>query len=70
MNKSCATCKNRLTLEKWDYSDVFHNGVPKQTEEGYACLVFAHEGICVHVVGEDPEKGMCECYMEMEVEHD
>lgn len=58
----CATCKNKLDLEKWDYSDVRNKGVPKQKEDGYVCLAFAHEGLCIHMVGNDPEKEMCECY--------
>lgn len=71
MSESCATCKLCLNIEKWDFSDVKKKGVPKQSESGYACMVFAHEGLCVHMVGCIPENEMCECYTpKMEVQHD
>lgn len=70
MSECCEKCKYCLTIEKWDYSDVKNKGVPKQKEEGYACVIFAHERICVHMVGCDPANGMCECYMGVEHETD
>ena len=64
MTKSCKTCKNRLDLEKWDYSDIKDQGVPKTEYDGFACLAFAHEGLVVHFVGVNEEVDMCECYSE------
>lgn len=63
MSESCANCKYGLTIETWDYTDVKNHGVPKHKEEGYACMIFASDRLCVHMVGCDPKKEMCECYM-------
>ena len=62
LNECCVTCKHRLSLEKWDYSNIEKNGVPKSTMPGYACMIFASEGTCVWIVGTDPAKEICECY--------
>lgn len=62
MNECCATCKKCHALERWDYSDVRNNGVPKTRMEGFACTCFIDEGIVIWQVGSDPETGMCECY--------
>ena len=44
----CENCKLRKKLEKWTYSD---HGVDHEEQEGFACLVFAHEGVVVQLVG-------------------
>ena len=58
----CKTCKNRLDLEKWDYSDIQDQGVQKTKYDGFACLAFTHEGLVVHFVGTNEDRDMCECY--------
>ena len=65
MTKSCKTCKNRLDLEKWDYTDIRNHGVSKTKYDGFACLAFASEGLVVHLVGTNEDRDMCECYSEM-----
>ena len=61
----CKTCKLRLDLEKWDYSDIWNQGVPKTKYDGFACLIFVHEGLVVHLIGVNEDRDMCECYSEM-----
>lgn len=55
----CATCKRRLALNKFDYSE---DGCTHSEPEGFACLAFASEGVVVWMVGTDEAAGMCECY--------
>lgn len=56
---SCKTCKKRLNITKFDYSQ----GGCKHTKlDGYACLAFAFEGEVVWMVGANEESDMCECY--------
>ena len=58
--KCCNTCERKKDIERWDYSG---KGCKHTKLEGFACLAFAFEGDIVLMVGVDPEKGMCECYM-------
>lgn len=60
MDESCKTCRHRLSLEKWDYS----NGgcVHKKITDGFACMACAHEGAAIWMVGTDADTGFCECY--------
>lgn len=67
MSESCETCKYCLDLEQWDYTDVKHKGVPKKKMSGYACMIFAHEGLCIHMVGGSKRYDMCECYTNKEI---
>lgn len=67
MEECCTTCKKRYALERWDYTDVHNNGVPKTRMEGFACTCFIDEGIVIWQVGSDPKTGMCECYEPKEV---
>jgi len=60
----CKTCKYRMTLERWDYTDTQNHGVQKTEYDGFACLIFVHEGFVVHLVGANEDKDMCECYSE------
>lgn len=62
MEECCATCKRRYTLEKWDYTDVCHNGVPKTKMEGFACTAFCDDGIVIWQVGGSDIGSICECY--------
>ena len=57
----CANCKFNLELVKYDYSN---GGCIHTKYDGYACMAFASEGQVTHMVGIDPEIGMCEmfCY--------
>ena len=60
VKECCATCKNRMKIVKYDYSK---GGCQHTDMEGFACESFVVEGVVVWMVGVDPEKGMCECYM-------
>lgn len=54
---TCATCKYRKTLKKYDYTQ----GGCKHTEmEGFACIADSFEGLIIWMVG--TENGGCECY--------
>lgn len=66
MKKSCKTCKYRMTLERWDYTDTQNHGVQKTEYDGFACLIFVHEGLVVHLVGVNEDRDTCECYSEVE----
>ena len=58
--ESCASCKKRLNLTKFDYLPV---GGCKHTKlEGFACMAFANEGEVVWMVGIDENNDQCECY--------
>lgn len=56
MNK-CRDCSKCLELQRWEYSD---NGVKHEKVDGFACLVFAHEGLVVNLVGVDLDEEGCE----------
>ena len=58
----CFNCKRRMRLERWDWTDIRHYGVPKKIEEGFACMAFTHEGLVVHAVGLDEANGGCEMW--------
>lgn len=67
MKECCTTCRNRLKLQKLDYT----NGGCKHTDiDGFACLCFSQEGYVNWMVGLDPDIGMCECYEPMEGQHE
>lgn len=59
----CNTCKRKMRLVKFDYSQ---GGCIHTDYDGYACLALAYEGEVVHMVGEDPATGMCEMYAQRE----
>ena len=60
----CWNCANRKWIERWDYTDVKHQGVPKIAEEGFACLGFADEGIVAKMVGLNENTEYCEMWKE------
>ena len=62
MSKSCCSnCRHKMKLTKFDYSQ----GGCKHTEyEGFACTAFASEGEIIHMVGMNPDTGMCEMFGE------
>ena len=64
MKECCKTCRKRLDLEKWDYTDVANNGVPKTKYDGFVCFAFASEGLAMHSVGGNEEEDMCKMYSE------
>jgi len=64
----CKTCKYRMTLERWDYTDIQNQGVQKTKYDGFACMAFASEGLVVHLVGANEDRDMCECYTLKELE--
>lgn len=59
MNECCSTCKKKLDLVKYDYSDC---GCTHTKYDGYACTIFGSEGLIVHMVGCNPDEGRCEEY--------
>ena len=59
----CDTCKYKLQLEKYDYSQ---GGCKHTVMDGYVCLAFAHEGLAVWMYGNDSSIGKCEEYVEKE----
>ena len=61
MIECCSTCNKYMKLEKSDYSG---KGCKHSDYDGFACLAFADEGIVVHMVGVNPDKGMCELHSE------
>ncbi len=60
IEECCETCDLRLRVEKLDCSQ---GGLKRSSQEGYICLAFQREGIASWIVGQDPENGVCECYM-------
>lgn len=63
MIECCSACNKYMKLEKADYSD---KGCKHSDYDGFACLAFADEGIIVHMVGVNPDKGMCELHSDRE----
>lgn len=57
MKECCNTCRKKLELVKYDYSQ---GGCKHTNYDGYACLIFASEGDVVHMVGVNPEIEHCE----------
>lgn len=62
VEECCATCKRCYTLEKWDYTDIRYNGVPKTKMEGLACTALSDDGIVIWQVGGGDIGSICECY--------
>ena len=58
-NECCTNCKNKMDLVKLDYSG---RGCIHTKYDGFACTIFASEGQINHMVGLDPDTGMCECF--------
>ena len=59
----CWTCGYHKELERWDYTNVRKQGVPK-TDEGYVCTAFAYEGLVVQMIGNNDDTSYCECWTE------
>lgn len=59
MNECCNTCKRKMKLVKLDYSS---GGCKHVYYDGFACMAFADENEINHMVGLDPETGVCEMY--------
>ena len=59
---TCSTCGRCMRLERWDWSNVLEQGVPKTKEDGFACLAFVHEGLVIHAVGLDEDADGCEMW--------
>lgn len=64
VRECCNTCKLKKKLVKFDYSQ---GGCIHTDYDGYACLALAFEDEVVHMVGHNPEFGMCEMYSPREV---
>ena len=58
MKECCATCKRRMNIKKYDFT----NGFRFEKPEGYICLAFVDEGEAVWVVGNNENEDICECY--------
>ena len=65
MTECCSNCRMKVELQTWDYSKVGSDNW-KTTEPGYVCMAFASEGTVIHMVGHDPDGGMCEMYASTE----
>lgn len=65
MTESCKTCRHRLRLIKYDYS----NGgcAHKDITDGFICTCFADVDVAIWQVGTDVNTGFCECYEPKEV---
>lgn len=57
MKNNCNNCCHNKKLTKNDYSQ---NGCIHTDYDGFACDVFGCEGQICHMVGLDPETGVCE----------
>ena len=55
----CNLCSYCMKLQKCDYS---HGGCEHTDMEGFACTVFADEGIIEWMVGLNKHTGMCEAF--------
>lgn len=60
MKECCNTCERKMDLVKYDYS---HGGCIHTDYDGFACLVYPDEHVVVHMVGVNPEIGICEMYL-------
>lgn len=60
MTESCKTCRHRLRLIKYDYS----NGgcIHEDIKNGFICTCFADEGVATWMVGTNEDTERCECY--------
>ena len=67
--KCCANCNFCKRIETWKYlpnGDVNHTQLP-----GYACTIFASEGLIVHSVGLDKHNDYCEMFnAKKEIKHE
>ena len=62
MKACCATCAFRYDLQKTDFTKL-KTAEPIDTDlEGYICMGFAYERVAIWLVGNDPQKGICEMY--------
>ena len=59
MTECCNNCRLKMRLEKSDYSQ---GGCIHTDYDGYACLAFANEGVVCHMVGNNPDTGICEMF--------
>lgn len=68
MNECCNTCKFRKKLINYDYSG---KGCRHTDYDGFACIVFAHEGVVIHHTGrlESGKGELCEEYVREEVQN-
>jgi hypothetical protein len=57
----CRNCKLRMELTKYDYSQ---GGCIHSDYDGWACMICAHEGTIIHMVGLDPDRAHCEMFTE------
>lgn len=60
MTECCKTCRHRLSLKRYDYSNggCTHDDIT----DGFICTCFADEGVAIWQVGTDVNTGFCECY--------
>lgn len=62
MKECCANCRRCYRLKRSEYS--INGGCKDTFMEGYACSVFAGDGVITWCVGLDSENDLCECFME------
>ena len=56
----CNNCKYKMELIKFDYS---RGGCEHTPYDGFACVALIHDGVVTHMVGIDPDSGMCEMFI-------
>jgi len=59
--RCCNTCKLKLELLTFNYPPS--GGCKHSENDGFCCLGLAAEGVAVHMVGVDPDSGICENYI-------
>lgn len=63
MKESCANCRRRYKLTKFDYSC---GGCEHTDMDGYICMAFAEEKQAVWMVGSNEQFDLCECFVAKE----
>ena len=66
MGECCETCRNRLRLRTYDYTN---GGCDHSDAPGFVCLVDMDEGIALWMIGLDPDYGHCEAYERKDDKH-
>lgn len=67
MKESCANCRRRYKLTKFDYS---HGGCEHTDMEGFICMAFASEGEAIWSIGLHENFALCEEYVPREERYD
>lgn len=69
MKECCLNRKHYNHITRYDYSNIKEEGVVHIDLDGFACTGFACTGLgnhVIHMVGVNPEEGLCELYGRVE----